>query len=61
VLLLIRRLGLGTPVVEQQFRRMVFNVVARNQDCQPADRANKSAVAFLAMPIERSLRRQLLA
>jgi serine/threonine-protein kinase HipA len=32
VMLLIRRLGLGTPVVEQQFRRMVFNVVARNQD-----------------------------
>ncbi len=32
VLLLIRRLGLGAPVVEQQFRRMVFNVVARNQD-----------------------------
>jgi serine/threonine-protein kinase HipA len=32
VLLLMRRLGLGTPVVEQQFRRMVFNVVARNQD-----------------------------
>jgi serine/threonine-protein kinase HipA len=32
VLLLVRRLGLGTPVVEQQFRRMVFNVVARNQD-----------------------------
>jgi serine/threonine-protein kinase HipA len=31
-LLLIRRLGLGTPIVEQQFRRMVFNVVARNQD-----------------------------
>ncbi|HEY4811221.1 MAG TPA: type II toxin-antitoxin system HipA family toxin [Solirubrobacteraceae bacterium] len=31
-LLLIRRLGLGTPDVEQQFRRMVFNVVARNQD-----------------------------
>lgn len=31
-LLLIRRLGLGTPVVEQQFRRMVFNVLARNQD-----------------------------
>jgi len=31
-LLLIRRLGLGTPVVEQQFKRMVFNVVARNQD-----------------------------
>jgi serine/threonine-protein kinase HipA len=29
---LIRRLGLATPVVEQQFRRMVFNVVARNQD-----------------------------
>jgi serine/threonine-protein kinase HipA len=32
VMLLIRRLGLGTPVAEQQFRRMVFNVVARNQD-----------------------------
>jgi serine/threonine-protein kinase HipA len=32
LLLLIRKLGLGTPVVEQQFRRMVFNVVARNQD-----------------------------
>jgi len=32
VLLLIRRLGLGTLVAEQQFRRMVFNVVARNQD-----------------------------
>jgi serine/threonine-protein kinase HipA len=32
VLLLIRRLGLGTPVAEQQFRRMVFNVLARNQD-----------------------------
>jgi serine/threonine-protein kinase HipA len=31
-LLLIRRLGLGTPDVEQLFRRMVFNVVARNQD-----------------------------
>ena len=32
LLLLIRRLGLGTPVAEQQFRRMVFNIVARNQD-----------------------------
>lgn len=32
LLLLIRRLGLGTPVVQQQFRRMVFNLVARNQD-----------------------------
>ncbi len=32
VLSLIRRLGLGVPVAEQQFRRMVFNVVARNQD-----------------------------
>jgi serine/threonine-protein kinase HipA len=31
-MLLIRRMGLGTPAVEQQFRRMVFNVVARNQD-----------------------------
>jgi len=32
LMLLIRRLGLGTPVVQQQFRRMVFNIVARNQD-----------------------------
>jgi len=32
VMLLIRRLGLGTPVAEQLLRRMVFNVVARNQD-----------------------------
>ncbi|MGH2831547.1 MAG: type II toxin-antitoxin system HipA family toxin [Solirubrobacteraceae bacterium] len=32
LMLLIRRLGLPTPVVEQQFRRMVFNVVARNHD-----------------------------
>jgi serine/threonine-protein kinase HipA len=31
-LLLARRLGLDTPAVEQLFRRMVFNVVARNQD-----------------------------
>jgi len=31
-LTLIRRLGLGIPVAEQQFRRMVFNIVARNQD-----------------------------
>jgi serine/threonine-protein kinase HipA len=29
---LMRRLGLETPAIEQQFRRMVFNVVARNQD-----------------------------
>lgn len=28
----IRRLGLGAGAVEQMFRRMVFNVVARNQD-----------------------------
>lgn len=28
----IRRLGLGIEAVEEQFRRMVFNVVARNQD-----------------------------
>jgi serine/threonine-protein kinase HipA len=32
LMLLIRRLGLGMPVIEQQFRRMVFNIVARNQD-----------------------------
>ena len=29
---IIRRLGLATAVVEQMFRRMVFNIVARNQD-----------------------------
>jgi serine/threonine-protein kinase HipA len=32
LMLLTRRLRLGTPIVQQQFRRMVFNVVARNQD-----------------------------
>ncbi len=31
-LLVIRRLDLGMEAIEQQFRRMVFNVVARNQD-----------------------------
>jgi len=31
-LLLLRRMRLGTASVEQLFRRMVFNVVARNQD-----------------------------
>lgn len=30
--LAIRRLGLGLDSVEEQFRRMIFNVVARNQD-----------------------------
>ncbi|TVS10154.1 MAG: type II toxin-antitoxin system HipA family toxin, partial [Wenzhouxiangella sp.] len=29
---IIRRLGLGPDAVEQQFRRMVFNLVARNHD-----------------------------
>jgi serine/threonine-protein kinase HipA len=28
----IRGLGLGMDAVEQQFRRMAFNVIARNQD-----------------------------
>jgi serine/threonine-protein kinase HipA len=28
----IRRLGLSMDAVEEQFRRMVFNVIARNQD-----------------------------
>ncbi len=28
----IRRLGLGIDAIEEQFRRMVFNIVARNQD-----------------------------
>jgi len=31
-LLIIRQLGLGMEAIEQQFRRMVFNVIARNQD-----------------------------
>ncbi len=31
-LLLIRRLGMPMSTIEQQFRRMVFNVLARNQD-----------------------------
>jgi serine/threonine-protein kinase HipA len=31
-LLVIRRLGLSTRDVDEQFRRMAFNVVARNQD-----------------------------
>jgi serine/threonine-protein kinase HipA len=31
-LLTIRRIGLSHDAVEQQFRRMVFNIVARNQD-----------------------------
>ncbi|MCE0524041.1 MAG: HipA domain-containing protein [Methylacidiphilales bacterium] len=31
-LLTIRRLHLPTEAVEQQFRRMIFNIVARNQD-----------------------------
>ena len=31
-ILTIRALGLGMPAVEEQFRRALFNVVARNQD-----------------------------
>ncbi|MBK8476615.1 MAG: type II toxin-antitoxin system HipA family toxin [Opitutaceae bacterium] len=31
-LLMLRRLGLPMAAVEEQFRRMVFNIVARNQD-----------------------------
>ena len=31
-LLVIRRLGLSMAAIEEQFRRMAFNVVARNQD-----------------------------
>ena len=31
-MLIMRRLGLGSDEVAEQFRRMVFNVVARNQD-----------------------------
>lgn len=32
VLLVIRQLGLSMSTIEEQFRRMVFNVMARNQD-----------------------------
>jgi serine/threonine-protein kinase HipA len=32
VLLLIRRLGLPMRAIEEQFRRMVFNIMSRNQD-----------------------------
>jgi serine/threonine-protein kinase HipA len=32
VLLVIRQLGLPMDAVEEQFRRMVFNIIARNQD-----------------------------
>ena len=32
VLLIIRQLGLAMSVIEEQFRRMVFNIIARNQD-----------------------------
>ena len=31
-LLVIRQLGLPMSVIEEQFRRMVFNIIARNQD-----------------------------
>lgn len=31
-MLVMRRLGLSTTAIEEQFRRMAFNVVARNQD-----------------------------
>ena len=31
-LLVIRRLGLGMEALQQQFRRMAFNILARNQD-----------------------------
>ncbi len=31
-LLVLRQLGLSTRVIEQQFRRMAFNILARNQD-----------------------------
>lgn len=31
-LLVIRQLGLSMRIIEEQFRRMVFNIVARNQD-----------------------------
>ncbi len=31
-LMVIRRLGLGMDALQEQFRRMVFNIIARNQD-----------------------------
>ena len=31
-LMMVRRLGLSRAAVEEQFRRMIFNIVARNQD-----------------------------
>ena len=31
-MMVIRRLGLSMAEVEQQFRRMTFNIIARNQD-----------------------------
>ncbi|MBL0164821.1 MAG: type II toxin-antitoxin system HipA family toxin [Xanthomonadales bacterium] len=31
-MLVIRRLGLGMAAIEEQFRRMAFNIIARNQD-----------------------------
>lgn len=40
----IQRLNLGYPVLEQMFRRMVFNVVARNQDDHTRN------IAFLMTP-----------
>ncbi|GAB6907204.1 Toxin HipA [Desulfosarcina cetonica] len=43
-LLVIRRLGLSMDAVEEQFRRMVFNVVARNQDDHVKN------IAFLMTP-----------
>ena len=40
----MRRLRLPYPAAEQQYRRMVFNVVARNQDDHPKN------IAFLMDP-----------
>lgn len=46
-LLVIRQLGMGADAAEQLFRRMVFNIVARNQD----DHAKN--IAFLMDPTGR--------
>ena len=43
-LLVIRQLGLSMDAVEEQFRRMVFNIVARNQDDHVKN------IAFLMTP-----------
>lgn len=42
----LRRLGLGADTAEELYRRMVFNVVARNQD----DHVNRSGAGGYRRP-----------